>query len=62
MGGTARGQNGRPAYKATGKAIWRLTFEQDGAPITIPGAPTEWPGPAMETAVVVGEIQTLVVY
>jgi len=60
VGGPLTGANGRPAYEATGRATWTLRFEDNGAPVTIDGAPTEINGPAMTSAVEVSEVQTLV--
>lgn len=38
IGGSARGPNGGPAYRASARAVWRLRFELNGAPVIIPGA------------------------
>lgn len=37
--GTAR-WNGKPAYLASVTAVWNLSFEVNGTPVTIPNAPT----------------------
>jgi hypothetical protein len=60
VGGSVRGTSGGPAYEATGKATWRVRFEQDGAPVPIEGAPTVLTGPGMTTPVEVTEVQTIV--
>ncbi len=60
VGGPVRALDGSPAYEATGKATWKLRFEDNGAPVTIPGAPTELTGPSMTAAVEVAEVQTIV--
>lgn len=60
VGGSGLGPDGRPAYRASAKATWTLTFEVNGAPTPVPGAPTVLRGPSMTTAVVVDEVQTLV--
>jgi len=61
VGGSLRGLSGAPAYEASGRATWTVRFEQDGVPVPIAGAPTELTGPELTAAVVVAEVQTLVI-
>ncbi len=62
VGGSVRGLDGEPAYQASGVATWSVRFELDGAPVQIPGAPTELTGPVMTSAVQVAEVQTVVTW
>jgi hypothetical protein len=59
IGGSARGPNGAPAYKASAHAVWKVRFERLGAPVIIAGAPDELTGPEMTAPVVVVEVQTI---
>jgi hypothetical protein len=60
VGGSVLGLDGRAAYQASGRAVWTLRFELDGAPVLIDGAQTRLPGRLMNAPVVVAEVQTLV--
>jgi hypothetical protein len=61
VGGSARGPDGGPAYQASAEATWNVHFEQDGAPMPIPGAPTKLTG-RLAAAVEVAEVQTVVTW
>jgi hypothetical protein len=60
IGGSARGPNGAPAYRASARAVWTLRFELNGDPAIVPGAQSELSGPEMTAPVVVVEVQTIV--
>ena len=60
IGGPARGPKGAPAYEASARAVWKVRFELNGAPVVIAGAQPELRGPAMTAPVVVAEVQTIV--
>jgi hypothetical protein len=60
VGGSARGRDGWPAYKAAIRATWTLRFEQNNRPVTIEGAPAVLRSPDMTAPVEVAEVQTLV--
>ena len=60
IGGSATGSLGGPAYSASVVATWRVHFERNGNPVTIPGAPATISSPAGVTAVQVAEVQAVV--
>ncbi|MET0931879.1 MAG: hypothetical protein ABWX74_20360 [Aeromicrobium sp.] len=52
--------DGRPAYGITVNTTYDLTFEVDGAPVTIDGAPLTLDGPPAQAALRVDEVQSIV--
>jgi hypothetical protein len=52
--------DGHPAYAVTAEPVWTVSFEMNGNPVNIPGAPTELRGPQMTKAERVAEVQALV--
>jgi len=60
IGGSARGPNGAPAYRASARAFWTLRFELEGVPTPVPGAPLELHRDVTSAPVVVVEVQTIV--
>lgn len=63
VSGTATGPAGSPAYLARARLIYEVHFEQDGAPIDVPGLPDEFASfesPWQSTPVPVAEIQSIV--
>ena len=62
VSGSTHGDDGQPAFAATARPVWTVTFAVNGTPVTIPGAPTELKGPTSTAAVEVAETQAIVTY
>ncbi len=60
VAGSATAAEGSPAYAAQARLVYDIRFEDAGAPITVPGVPTQLESPWANTAVPVAEIQSLV--
>ena len=52
--------DGRRAYAATAEPVWTVSYELNGNPLNVPGAPTELRGPQMTSGVRVAEVQATV--
>lgn len=50
----------RPTYEARMRLVYAVRFEQNGAPFSLPGLPTELASPWESTAVDVDEVQSVV--
>ncbi|WP_129711124.1 hypothetical protein [Haloactinopolyspora alba] len=57
--GTAQ-VDGSPAYTARARLVYTVRFENAGEPLELPGLPEQLTSPWEETAVPVGEVQSLV--
>ncbi|SDU65084.1 hypothetical protein [Jiangella alkaliphila] len=52
--------DGKPAYDAQARLVYTVRFENGGAPLVLPGLPTELTGDWQNTPVPVAEIQSIV--
>lgn len=60
VGQSARTSDGQPGYTVSAYSVWAIRFEQGGAPVTVPGAPTTLDGPVATRILPVAEVQTIV--
>jgi hypothetical protein len=59
-GQSTRTSDGHPGYTVSAYSVWTIRFEQGGAPVTVPGAPTTLDGPVATRILPVAEVQAIV--